>query len=270
MVKKCSKKNVMKIIALFIIVAIVFVIWKEPILSKASSYNNEESPTEVEEVVEDESTKNFKVYLEDSSYVEYTITDQDVTCDYYEYVGTEDGEESYEMKTSTVEITSVERASRGLINQPSEGPLYWKKSVKDKLKKDYFYQPGIKGTDVYYKIGWEEQPYVINYTQLEDKRDVDAYINLLDDINKQIMTCLAVAVGAVMVAIAAIIASYITIGAKDCLTAVSAILNKCGVTLLQLSPLSFGRMVFKLYDDYVELEKKFALAATYGTPEMVI
>ena len=63
--------------------------------------------------------------------------------------------------------------------------------------------------------------------------------------------CLTVAIGAVMVAIAAIVASYITAGAAACLKAISTILNKCGVALMSISPVGFGHMVFEMYDDFV-------------------
>jgi len=119
---------------------------------------------------------------------------------------------------------------------------------------------------MYYRIGSTEN-YVINYSKIPTKEYVDQYIELVDSVNKQIMKCIAVAVGAVMVAIAAIVASYITAGATACLGAISSILNKFGVALMSISPVSFGHMVFDMYDDFVDLEKKFAMAATYGIIE---
>ena len=268
MVVNFLKRNKKKFIATTLIVALGFLIWQEPILSKASSSDDDNKLDN--QNVEDTANMakdSFKVDLEDGSYMQYTVTDKDVTCDYYKYQGVdENGNNVYSTNSSTVDIMDEKEAVDN-ITRGGEGPLYWKKIVKDRLKRQYSYQTGTKGNELFYRIGWEKQLYTINYSSLPNTLYVDEYIKLLDSINKQIVQCLAVAIGAVMVAIAAIIASYCAVGAKDCLSVISSLLNKCGVTLIQITPIGFGHMVFKLYDDYVELEKKFAMAATYGIPD---
>ncbi len=250
------KINAKKIVALIVIVAMMFVIWKDPINIKASGQDISEIP---------ETSSNYRIDLEEGSYMEYVMDDEKVTCMYYEYKGTdEDGKPIYDVKTSTVDIVSSDYEENN--KRGGSGPLYWKKVVKDKFKREYFYQTGVKGDEMFYRIG-SQYNYVINYSKIENKVYVDQYIELLDSVNKQMLQCLAVAVGAVMVAIATIVASYITAGASMCLKAISGILNKCGVTLMSISPVGFGHMIFAMYEDYVDLEKKFAMAATYGIIE---
>ena len=253
---KWIKGNMKKVIALMLIVAMIFVIWKDPINIKASGQDVSEVP---------QVSSDYRVDLEDGSYMDYVMGDDKVTCTYYEYKGAkEDGEPIYDVKSSTVDIVDNDENENN--KRGGSGPLYWKKVVKDKFKREYFYQTGVKGEEMFYRIG-SQNNYVINYSKIENKVYVDQYIELLDSVNKQMLQCLAVAVGAVMVAIATIVASYISAGASMCLKAISGILNKCGVTLMSISPVGFGHMIFEMYDDYVDLEKKFAMAATYGIIE---
>ena len=151
--------------------------------------------------------------------------------------------------------------------QESQGnPLYWQKITRDKLKKQYYYQSGVKGQDIYYRIGGK-QSFALNYSKLseEGKADVDEFINQLNLVNKELTECLICAIGAVMVAISAIIASYVSVGAAKCLSIVGPLLQKFGVTLLSITPVGFGKLVFKTYDDYLYLEPTFLKAATYGS-----
>ena len=252
------KSNAKKIVAIIVVIALMFIIWKDPINIKASGQDMLEVP---------EKTTSYTIDLDDGSYMEYVINDEVVTCNYYEYIGTdEDGQAMYNIKTSTVDILSENDEVDDNDYIKRGGPLYWKKVVKDKFKREYFYQTGVKDDEMFYRIG-SQYNYVINYSKIENKVYVDQYIELLDSVNKQMLQCLAVAIGSVLVAIAAIVASYISAGASMCLKAISSILNKCGVTLMSISPVGFGHMVFEMYEDFVELEKKFAMAATYGIIE---
>ncbi|MBE5934233.1 MAG: hypothetical protein E7262_00390 [Lachnospiraceae bacterium] len=265
-------KIIKKVIAVVVIVALMFVIWKDPINIRANESQTKDQVVSGDEVIKEQVTLSdnnlqgdYRVDLDDGSYMDYVITDDVVICNYYEYIGVNsENEPMYNIKTSTVPI--LESEDENSNKRDGTGPLYWKKVVKDKFKRDYFYQAGVKGDEMYYRIGSTEN-YVINYSKIPTKEYVDQYIELVDSVNKQIMKCIAVAVGAVMVAIAAIVASYITAGATACLGAISSILNKFGVALMSISPVSFGHMVFDMYDDFVDLEKKFAMAATYGIIE---
>ena len=68
-----------------------------------------------------------------------------------------------------------------------------------------------------------------------------------------------------MMAISAIIASYVTVGATICGTLIAPILKQFGVQLISLSPIGFGQMVFKMYDDYQDLKEMYCQAATHGS-----
>ena len=282
-----KKRRLRKAIALMIICALAFGIWEGPIKAKASQSDNaniekqnNESTIDGEEIVNE-----FRIDTENGSYMEYKITSKSVYCTYYEYLGLdEEGKAKYKTTESQTEIieeieeddaeqeTSVEQEENVTSevtrsNPSSEGsPLYWQKNVRDKLKHKYYYQRGVKGDSIYFRIGGE-QSFSIAYSKLGEKGQVavDKFTNQIDKVNKGIMQCFVVAVGAVMVAISAIIASYTAVGATVCGTLVAGILKQCGVHLMNISAVSFGTMVFNLYDDYCELDKLFAQAATYGS-----
>lgn len=281
-----KKRRLKKAIALMLICALAFGIWEGPIKAKASQSDNgnvekqnDESTIDGEEIV-----KEFRIDTENGSYVEYKITSKNVYCTYYEYLGLdEEGNAKYkttESKTEIIEEIEDDEEQEAFDEQennvtpvvtrgnPSseEKPLYWQKNVKDKLKHKYYYQRGVKGDAIYYRIG-AEQSFSIAYSKLGEKGqvDVDKFIEQIDKVNKEIMQCFVVAVGAVMVAISAIIATYTAVGATVCGTLVAGILKQCGVQLMNITAVSFGTMVFNLYDDYCELDKLFAQAATYGS-----
>lgn len=313
--------NKRKVIALVLVAAIVFGFWNGPISSKADKKNNkanEQVKNETEEKIEipeDEVVDSFTVDAEDGDYFEYKITETDVYCIYYKYVGEDkNGNKQYEESITKIAILSNlmnnELLNNDTVNEDPEvavteseevdsnddvseeeivsimnspmyrnesaevkeekedkgNPLYWQKITRDKLKKEYYYQSGVKGEDIYYRIGGN-QSFAINYSKLSEqgKADVDAFIDQLNLVNKELTECLICAIGAVMVAISAIIASYVSVGAAKCLGIIAPLLQKFGVTLLSITPVGFGKLVFKTYDDYLYLEPVFLQAATYGS-----
>lgn len=288
-----------KVVAVVLVIAIVFGIWQGPIKSRAQKLINEGAKENLAELTEDnidsdmiqvnesEIVDKFAIPCEEDekSYAEYVITNTHIICNFYKYVGEdEEGNPIYDKKSSKTEIMSElsvdevnqedvleensdENISRGDNTVRSEdSPLYWQKLVREKLKKVYYYQVGVKGEDVYYRIGGE-QSVAVNYSKLDDKgvRDVRAFIDQVDLVNKQLAQCILAAVGAVMMAISAIIASYVTVGAKICGTLIAPILKEFGVKLIALSPIGFGQMVFKMYDDYQDLKEIYCQAATHGS-----
>ena len=68
-----------------------------------------------------------------------------------------------------------------------------------------------------------------------------------------------------MLAISAIIASYVAVGSAICSNFIAPILKQFGVQLISLSPIGFGQMVFKMYDDYQDLKAMYCQAATHGS-----
>lgn len=277
MKKRCFKRA----IALMIICALAFGIFEGPIRAKASqndSIKNEGKSCEYQ-IDGEEIVNQFRVETENNSYIEYKITSKSVYCTYYEYIGLDNqGKAKYKTTDSKTDIieeiddddTGEQKESATYVvrdnTSSGEGPLYWQKNVKDKLKHNYYYQRGVRGKSIYFRIG-AEQSFLIEYSKLDEKGqlDVDKFTNQIDKVNKEIMQCFMVAVGAVMVAISAIIASYTVVGATVCGTIVADVLKQCGVHLMNISAASFGAMVFNLYDDYCDVDKLFTNAATYGT-----
>ena len=88
-------------------------------------------------------------------------------------------------------------------------------------------------------------------------------------VNKEIGKCIAYAVGAIigtiMVAIATIISTYITVGAPKCLGMIAGILKKFGISLMEITPVAYGKMVFNAYEEYKLLDSLFVKAATHGS-----
>ena len=283
-----------KVVALTLVGAMVFGFWQGPIKSRAdelasnttneNTENNEAENNEVCEefnIPEEEIVNKFTVPY-DNSYAEYIYTDTDVYCTFYEYVGEdENGEPIYDKKCSKTEIMceltedelndentdDVDNSAPSTSNiTRGEGPLYWQKIVREKLKKVYYYQVGVKGEDVYYRIGGKES-FAVNFSKLSEEaaNDVQAYIDQLDLVNKELTQCVLAAIGAVMMAISAIIASYVAVGANSCLKVIAPILKQFGVQLISLSPIGFGQMVFKMYDDYQDLKTIYCQAATHGS-----
>lgn len=289
-----------KIVAVVLVIAIVFGIWQGPIKSRADKLANEDASGESVEKTEDDENISGDIHVDESeivnkftlpcgddekSYVEYVTTNTHIICTYYKYVGEdEDGNPIYEKKASKSEImpeiseddlkqgdaqdqNNRNNISRGESNTRDEGsPLYWQKIVRENLKKVYYYQVGVKGEDVYYRIGGE-QSVAVNYSKLNEAgaTDVKAFIDQVDLVNKQLVQCILVAIGAVMMAISVIIASYVAVGSTICSTLIAPILKQFGVQLISLSPIGFGQMVFKMYDDYQDLKEMYCQAATHGS-----
>ena len=295
-----------KVVAVVLVCAIIFGIWQGPIKSRADKLASDKSKensvetlegsdTDVSDemqVDESEIVNKFTIPCEDDekSYVEYIITNTHVICTFYKYVGDdEDGNPMYDKKVSKTEImpeirnddlnqedvngdnideeNDSQNISRGDNILRGEGsPLYWQKIVRENLKKVYYYQVGVKGEDVYYRIGGE-QSVAVNFSKLAENgvKDVQAFIDQVNLVNKQLAQCILAAVGAVMLAISAIIASYVTVCATICGTLVAPILKQFGVQLISLSPIGFGQLVFKMYDDYQDLKLMYCQAATHGS-----
>lgn len=275
-----------KVIALLLVVAIIFGIWKNPIKSYADKKQIKNIKQEtiqennVEEIeIPEEVIDSFIIEDENNSYFEYKITQTDIYCVHYEYIGQDENDNPMYNKKVTkstifdnIQVNDIETQEEtmgyraGTELQTGSGPLYWQKNVSDKLKKEYYYQLGVKGQDVYYRIGGQNS-FAVNYSTLSESAalDVDAFVEQIDLVNKQLHQCIIVAIGTVMLAISAIIASYISVGAAQCLKLIAPLLEKFGVTLIKLSPINFGKMVFEMYDNYRELDKLFCRAAVHGS-----
>lgn len=290
-------KKKRKVVALLLVAALVFGFWQGPIKSKADKDNNKKIAQEVEKenettneedaeekiiIPEGEILESFTIDGTDNDYFEYKMTETEIYCIYYEYVGEDEvGNKQYNEKITKAPIlTELELNNQEDTNDngklitrngevatgTGDGPLYWQKITMEKLKQDYYYQSGVRGEDIYYRIGGQ-QSFAVNYSKLNDDAaaDIDDFIYQIDLVNRELNECLIAAIGAVMLAISAIIASYISVGAAKCLRIIVPLLQKFGVTLLSITPIGFGKLVFKTYDDYKELDRIFVRAAVHGS-----
>lgn len=281
-----------KVVAVTLVAAMVFGIWQGPIKSRAEklaskdyndSYDEQDENIDKDEefdIPEEEIVDKFTVSYEDS-YAEYVYTEQFVYCTFYQYTGEdENGNPIYDKKSSKTEVMSdvsdrdmdddsldnSEEKATDNVTRDESTRLYWQKIVRENLKKVYYYQVGVKGKDVFYRIGGE-QSVAVNYSKLTDDaaNDIQNFIDQVDLVNKQLTQCILAAIGAVMLAISAIIASYVAVGSAICSNFIAPILKQFGVQLISLSPIGFGQMVFKMYDDYQDLKAMYCQAATHGS-----
>lgn len=203
-------------------------------------------------VTASDGTKNLTIKASNGSYDEIVLNDS--------YVHTTHYDSNNEITSNSIIYLDNENGknySPSVSINAAASSITYSSAVYEDYKDKYFYQRGVNGSKVYYKIGNSSTTYLLNVTSYvpSDFTDYKAAITSINTNYKVVLGASAFATAAAIIALAA------TLAAGPLGLALSALgLEVTGATAVATAALS-------ILDTYGTLNDKYINASSHGTKQ---